>query len=63
MGTARAVDVSMRACTIEGQELSRNTYANVRLPAGRTSTDLPPAHFSLPGERFYPFEYLVTSAP
>jgi hypothetical protein len=63
LGPARDVEVSVRVCTIEGQEVARKTYAKVRLPAGRTCTNLPPTHFSLPVERFYAFEYQVTSVP
>jgi len=60
LGPARTVDLTVRACTIQGEELARKVFPNVHLPAGRTCTELTPVQFQLPANQFYAFEYLVT---
>jgi hypothetical protein len=59
LGPERTVDVTVHVSTIAGAETARKTFPNVKLPAGRTCTDLPALQFNLPSEGFYAFEYLV----
>jgi hypothetical protein len=62
VGEDRTVDVTVMVRDLQDQELARKVFPAVKLPAGRTFTDLAPLQFKLPLEGYYQFEYLVSTS-
>ncbi|MCD6287719.1 MAG: hypothetical protein J7M12_01250 [Candidatus Hydrogenedentes bacterium] len=59
LGKARTATVLVVVRDMNGKEVSRKTYSNVNLPAGRSCTTLPAWQPEVPSDGHYAIEYTV----